>query len=90
MVKKANRRLYALRQLKKRSTPPSDIITIYCSLIRSVIEYAAVVYAGLPQYLSEALANVQHRALSIIWPGVRYDVALASAGLSCSSRGSTC
>ena len=32
--------------------------------------------------LSAALENVQRRALSIIWPGVRYEEALASEGLS--------
>ena len=41
-----------------------------------------MVYAGLPQYLSAALENVQRRALAIISPGFSYDVALASAGLS--------
>ena len=70
-----------LYQKKKEGATPLDIITIYCSLLRSVIEYAAVVYAGLPQYLIAALGNVQHRALSIIWPGVRYEVALARADL---------
>ena len=39
-------------------------------------------YTGLPQYLSAALENVQRRALSIMWPGVRYEVALARAVLS--------
>ena len=67
--------------LKKCGASPSGIITIYCSLIRSVIEYAAVVYGGLPQYLSAVLKNVQGRAVSIIWPGVCYEVAFASAGL---------
>ena len=61
VVKKANRKLYALRQLKKCGGPPSEIVTTCCPLIRSVIEYGAVVYAGLPQYLSASLKNVKQR-----------------------------
>ena len=64
IIKKANRRLYALRTLKKCSVPTSDLITVYCSLIRSVIEYASAVFANLPKYLSDALEGIQKRALS--------------------------
>ena len=35
IVKKANRRLYALRQLKKCKVPSADIVHIYCALIRT-------------------------------------------------------
>ena len=45
IVKRANRRLYALRSLKKCGVPTSDLITVYCSLIRSVIEYTSTVFA---------------------------------------------
>ena len=38
IVKKANRRLYALRQLKKCKVPSADIVHIYCALIRSILE----------------------------------------------------
>ena len=48
IVKKANRRLYALRQLKKCKVPSADIVHIYCALIRSILEYAYAVFAGLP------------------------------------------
>ena len=82
VVKKANRRLFALRQLKKCGVPADDIVVIYCSLIRSVIEYASVVYANLPGYLSNALESIQKRALAIIWPGLPYRVALEKAGIA--------
>ena len=39
-VKKANRRLYALRQIKKCKVPSADIVHIFCALIRSILEYA--------------------------------------------------
>ena len=81
VIKKANRRLYALRQLKKAGVPASDIITIYCTLIRSVIEYASVVFASLPSYLSNSLESIQKRALSIIFPGSSYSESLDKSGL---------
>ena len=68
IVKKANRRLYALRQLKKSKVPSADIVHIYCALISSILEYASAVFAVLPKDLACYLENVQKRALSIIWP----------------------
>ena len=41
IVKRANKRLYALRLLKKSGLPHTDLVQIYCSLIRSVVEYAS-------------------------------------------------
>ena len=80
IVKKANRRLYALRQLKKCKVPSADIVDIYCALIRSILEYASAVFAGFSKYLACYLENVQKRVLSIIWPGISY--ALDKAELS--------
>ena len=34
IIKKANRRLYALRKLKKSGVPSSDIVVVYCTVIR--------------------------------------------------------
>ena len=82
IVKKANRRLYALRQLKKCKVPSADIVHIYCALICSILEYASAVFAVLPKYLACYLENVQKRALSIIWPGILYETALDKAALS--------
>ena len=47
IVKKANRWLYALRQLKKCKVPSADIVHIYCALIRSILEYASAVLSLL-------------------------------------------
>ena len=41
IVKKANRPLYALRQLEKCKVPLADFVHIYCALNRSILEYAA-------------------------------------------------
>ena len=36
---KVSKRLYFLRLLKRSNIPPIDIIQVYCSIIRSVLEY---------------------------------------------------
>ena len=59
----------------------SDIITVYCSLRRSVIEYASAVFANLPKYLSDGLEGIQKRPLRIILPNLHYDEALILSGL---------
>ena len=81
IVKKANKRLYALRTLKKAGVQSSDLVGIYRALIRSVLEYAAPVWSGLPVYLSEVLEAVQRRAMRIIYPYADYNTALCSAEL---------
>ena len=81
VVKKANKRLYAIRQLKKCRVPPVDLVGIYCSLVRSILEYACVVFANLPKYLSQDLERVQMRALAIIFPFLPYASAIAKAGI---------
>ena len=82
-IVKANRWLYALlRQLKKCKVPSADIVHIYCTLIRSILEYTTVLFAGLLKYLTGNLENVWKRALSIIWPGISYETALDKAALS--------
>ena len=43
LFKKANKRLYALRILKKSGVAIDDLVKIFCPLIRSVLEYASPV-----------------------------------------------
>ena len=67
IIKKLNRRLYALRKLKACGVQDGELVAVYCSLLRSVLEYVSVVFANLPQYLCKALERVQKRALRIIF-----------------------
>ena len=76
IIKKANRRLYALRKLKKSWFSSSDIVVIYCTVIRTMIEYASVVFANLSQTLRKDLERVQKRAMSIIYRSHSYTDAL--------------
>ena len=56
-------------------------LAVYWSLIRSILEYASIVFANLPQYLSNALENIQKSALGIIVPSMPYSQALHLTGL---------
>ena len=67
IVKKANRRLYAIRKLKGARVKENDLVAVYCSLIRSILEYGSVAFAHLPNYLSNTLEGIQKRALSILY-----------------------
>ena len=80
MVKKAAKRLYILRVLNRINVPSADLLTIYFSLVRSVLEYACpVLHTNLPQYLSDKIEKVEKRAFRIIYPGRSYDDALIAA-----------
>ena len=50
VLKKSNKRLYILRQLFKCGLAKSEIVNVYCTLIRPIIEYASVVFSNLPTY----------------------------------------
>ena len=67
MVKKANKRLFLLTLLKRADVSIEDMVTIFTSIIRPVLEYACVVWhSSLPEYLHNDIEGVQKRALIII------------------------
>ena len=59
IVKKANRRLYALTQIRKCKVSSADIVQIYWALIRWILEYASATFVDLPKYLACYLENIQ-------------------------------
>ena len=79
--------MFALRQLKKCGVSPVDIILIYYSLIRSVVEYASIMFADLSAYLCDSLESTQKPALSMIWLGRPYSNSLDKTGLVSLSEG---
>jgi hypothetical protein len=83
IVKKASKRMYFLRQLKRAKVPISDLVHFYCTCFRSVIEYASPVFHhALPAYLSDDLERLQKRALAtILGYGVPYKEALATVAM---------
>ena len=67
IVKKANKRLFLLTLLKRAGVDCKDIVDMYTSLIRPVLEYACPVFhAALPKYLQHEIESVQKRALTTI------------------------
>lgn len=82
VVKKAAKRLYFLKQLKRANVPKDDLVRFYCACIRSVLDYAIQVFhSSLPEYLVNDLERVQKRAISIICPNLSYSDALLSLNL---------
>ena len=73
--------LYAICVLKKYRLTDRQLILVYCSIIRSVLEYASPAWAGLTQYLSDQIESIQKRALKIIFPSLWYEDALKKSGL---------
>ena len=73
--------MYALRVLENCGLPMQDLSAVYCSLIRSILEYASIAFANLPQYLPNALENIQKSAFGIIVPSMSYSQALHLTGL---------
>ena len=84
---KANQRVFWLSRLKRAGVPPDDLIMIYKSVVRPVLEYASAVWhPGLTNYLSQELESVQRRALRIVYPDCPYNVALETASLQTLSK----
>ena len=61
IIKKANKRLYCLIQLKRAKISEKDIVNFYCTCIRPTLECASqVVHHSLPKYLSDDIERVQN------------------------------
>ena len=60
ITKKAAKRLYIIRVLKRNGLPVDDLITIFKTLIRSVLQYSCPVWhSSLPTYLSDKIEKIQ-------------------------------
>ena len=77
---KAAKHLYLLRELKRAGVSCDDLVLLYCSALRSVLEYACMLFhRSLPRYLSEDLELIQKHAMHIILPDYKYRDALKIA-----------
>ena len=75
-IKKANKRLHLLRLCKRAGLLETDLVCIYVTFIRSVLEYCCVVWhPALPNY--DDVEYIQRRALKLIYPYCDYDTALS-------------
>ena len=81
ITKKANTRLYILRILRRVRIVYQQLVTVYCSLIRPILEYAAPVSSAILDCLKAKVERVQKRSLKIIDPGLSYEELLPKSGL---------
>ena len=82
ICKKASKRLYALRLLRKNVLPVTVLVKAYCTCVRPILEYACEVWHNnLPVYLSNQVEQIQKRALRIIFPSLTYDQAMLTANI---------
>ena len=67
IISKANSRLYILRRLKHHGLPYSDLLTVYLSIMRPLMEYATPVWAGgITKKQEEDIERIPKRACQII------------------------
>ena len=66
ITKKANKRLFLLRECRKSFLPSEVGLVTYKTKIRPLLEYASPVWNGIPHYLEEELERVQERSLNIL------------------------
>jgi hypothetical protein len=71
---KASQRLYYLKILKRSGLSSDDLLHFYCTVIRTVLEYACPArHTNLTLEETNSLEDVQRRALSIIFGSGDYD-----------------
>ena len=74
--------MFIICQLKRIGISLSEIVTVYCSPIRPILEYASPVWhCGLTKKQSIELENVQKRCFKIISPNAKYTDARAAFGI---------
>ena len=82
LYKKASTRMHFISQLKRTCMPSRDIVKVYVSLVRPIMEYASQVWhAGLTEQQAHMLESIQQRALKVAFPTLDYDQALMEANL---------
>ena len=83
IIRKANKRVFFIVQLKRTKIPSKEIVNFYCCCVRPVLGYACeVFYFALPKYLSDNIERVQRRITSIIFPDLSYSERLEKANLT--------
>ena len=84
MISKANGRLFMLRSLKRFNVTVDDLLQVYTSYVRPVLEYCVPVWhPGLTKEHTVRLERIQKRALRTVLGGqyTTYEAALVRTGL---------
>ena len=81
-MSKARKRVFLIYQLKRNGIGQCDLVRIYISVIRPVVEYACPAWhTHLPKYLSDNIELFQKRCMKTIFPGCSYDDILEMTNL---------
>ena len=82
IVSKARKRVFTIYQLKRAGISQCDLLRVYVSVIRPVLEYACpVCHTSPPMHLSDNIETIQKRCLRTIFPGHSYDEARSISNL---------
>ena len=82
MCSKASRRIHFITLLRRAGRCPDDLIQVYKSTIRSLLEYATELWhPGLTKTQSDQVEAIQERVLKIIHPESGYPKVLEETGL---------
>ena len=77
VISKCNTRIYFLKQLRRSGLDENALRHYYCSVIRSVVEYACPLwFTGLTLEQQQSIERIQRRAIGSILPGLPYEHAL--------------
>ena len=83
IIKKAQKHLYSLSQLKRSGLGTRGLVQFFCTCIRPITEYTCPVFRdSLPAYLSNELERVQKRAMRIIFPFGLYNESLVESNVN--------
>ena len=82
IIKKAQKRLYSLSQLKRSGLRTHGLVQFCCACIPPITEYTCLAFRySLPAYLSNELERVQKQAMRIIFPFCSYNESLVESNL---------
>ena len=82
IVSKARKRVFLIYQLKRAGIGQRDLVRIYISVIRPVVEYACPAWhTHLPKYVSDNIELIKKRCMKNIFPGCSYDAILEMTNL---------
>ena len=76
--------MFLIYQLKRAGIGQCDLVRIYISVIRPVVEYACPAWhTNLPKYLSDNIELIQKRCMKtiLLLPGCSYDDILERTNL---------